>query len=75
MLLKNSTALWGVRDVFEWKVASFKIASVCAFLCGSGVSSCDTNLTDLVFVVPFFGEADRDTEHEEVESISKNLLD
>ena len=32
VLLKNSTALRGVRDVFDRKVVDFEIASMCAFL-------------------------------------------
>ena len=63
MLLKYST-LRGVRDVFERKGADFEIASRCAFLCDSDVSSCDVDLVVVVFVVRFFGDAERETDRE-----------
>ena len=62
-LLKSST-LRGVRDVFERNGADFAIASLCAFLCDSDVSSWVADLVVVAFAIRFFGEAERDGERE-----------
>ena len=66
MLLKllSSSALRGVRDVFERKGADFEIASTCAFLWDPDVSSCDADLLVAVFAIRFFGEDERDAKRE-----------
>ena len=66
MLLKllSSSALRGVRDVFEQKGADFEIASMCAFLWDPDVSSCDADLLVAVFAIRFFREDERDAERE-----------
>lgn len=64
MLLKYSTTLRGVRDVFERKEADFKMASTCAFLCDSDVTSCVADLVIAVFAVRFLGDDERDAKRE-----------
>lgn len=63
-IVEKFDAASGVRDVFDRKVADFEIASMCAFLCDSDVSSCEADLIGLVLVLLFFGDAKREAEHE-----------
>ena len=64
----NSSTLRGVRELFDWKVVDFVIASIWAFLCEFEVNSWVVVFVEGVATLEhFFGDVDLDFEPDRVD--------